>query len=294
MINIVQDFGDFVKQNMTLFVNIDHIEMKLEIKSGILPRDAELVTRFRSQYFNTEFYSDNNGFQSFKRSFRNSTAEPISSNMYPMVYSFYARESKLQTTFITNRTIAAGILQTGQNEFMIQRRTIFDDGRGVAEPLYDIDYGYLGMSIHIDTHNKGLEAKQRMTYELNFPLESFTLTHQLPDLKSKYSFVNGDLPKNIHLVSLERKSLYSENKIFRLGHIFTDGEGSHPELSRPVNLNVENWLGKWNIEKFTSVSLSTVFNGINQHPNKVEIHPLQIRSFESKFSLKPTRDFYLQ
>lgn len=286
VINIVQEFGSYIKQNMTLLINVNHIEMKVDITTGYIPSTVELVTRFRSQYLNSEFYSDNNGFQSFKRSYRNNTDEPISSNMYPMVYSFYTRDNQMQTTFVTNRTIAVGILKNGETEFMIHRRTVFDDGRGVGEPLFDFNFGHLGLSVHIGSHKEGIEARQRMIYELNYPVEYFHLNHNVQNIKSRFSSVKQDLPRNVHLLSFERKSLYSEDKIVRFSHLFTDGEGSHSELSKPVTLNVQDWFVNFNIEKFKSVSLTTVFPGSNQDPKNVEIHPLEIRTFETKLSKK--------
>jgi hypothetical protein len=142
-------FGNYIQQNYTLVRKSS--ELSVDVRSGMLPRNHEIIFRLKTDFNNKEIFTDNNGLEMKKRNIRVNSKEPISSNYYPMVYSSYMQDANRQFTIISNRTLGIGYLKPGEVELMFHRRTDYDDGRGVAEALQDYAISNLGMKFIFDT-----------------------------------------------------------------------------------------------------------------------------------------------
>ena len=68
----------------------------------------------------------------------------MSCNYYPVTTAAYIKDSASQLTVLTDRAQGAASLTDGELEFMLHRRILADDGRGVAEPLNETDAGMSG------------------------------------------------------------------------------------------------------------------------------------------------------
>jgi len=73
----------------------------------------------------------------------------ISSNYYPVNSAIAMRDGDLQVTVLTDRSLAgSAALTKGQIELIHNRRLIFDDDRGVEEPLNETDSKGNGMQVN--------------------------------------------------------------------------------------------------------------------------------------------------
>lgn len=63
--------------------------------------------------------------------------EPVAGNYYPVSVAAYLKDAYTETVLgvTTDRNQGAASLRNGHMEFMIQRRILADDARGVEEPL---------------------------------------------------------------------------------------------------------------------------------------------------------------
>jgi hypothetical protein len=108
----------------------------------------EVVSDFESSLFSgkpgaNEFFTDANGREFQKRilNYRPTWSlevnEPIAGNYYPVTTGMYLRDEKagLQLSVLGDRAQAAASLRPGELEFMVHRRLLADDNRGVNEAL---------------------------------------------------------------------------------------------------------------------------------------------------------------
>jgi hypothetical protein len=190
-------FGNYIQQNYTLVRKSS--ELSVDVRSGVLPRNHEIIFRLKTDFNNQEIFTDNNGLEMKKRNIRVNSKEPISSNYYPLVYSSYMQDGNRQFTIISNRTLGIGYLKPGEVELMFHRRTDYDDGRGVAEALQDYAVSNLGMKFIFDTKQskqtsiltiKDSEAlRHKQTYQLNFPVSTFSVEYT-NEIQRKYNPVS--------------------------------------------------------------------------------------------------------
>jgi Glycosyl hydrolases family 38 C-terminal domain len=92
---------------------------------------------------NQTFYTDSNGLEMQKRilNYRESydflSFEQVSGNYYPInsAIAIVDESQNLQFTVLNDRSQGGSVLKPGRIELMQNRRLLFDDGRGVGEPL---------------------------------------------------------------------------------------------------------------------------------------------------------------
>lgn len=122
-------------------VQFEYLVGPVDISDGI---GKEVVSRW-STNMNTDekLYTDSNGRQFLERKLNYRPTwplqvyEPVAGNYYPVSVAAYLKDEKKQTllSVATDRNQGAASLANGQIEFMIHRRTLADDARGVDEPL---------------------------------------------------------------------------------------------------------------------------------------------------------------
>eukprot|EP01080_Neovahlkampfia_damariscottae_P009042 gene9042-1139_t len=150
VIVVSQTFSNYIEQNYTLIKRNN--ELNVDVRPSILPRNHEITFKLSTNIQNKEMYTDDNGLEVKKR-----------------------KNEQKQFTIISNRTLGVGYLKEGEFEIMFHRRTDYDDGRGVAEELNDYSTSNLGMKIIFDRKEVSQALRHRLSYELNFPLETFLL-----------------------------------------------------------------------------------------------------------------------
>jgi hypothetical protein len=283
-----QTFNGYAKQNIRMFKssNPDASSfVELDYQLGELPSHTEIITRFDSSIQNQQiFATDDNGFEFM---LRQSTYEnPIEGNYYPTIYASFIRDYTAQLTVISERSHGASSLDNGQLEVMVHRNPDMGDGFGPG--LTDTDVVYPVNRVLVDTPAATTLQVRRQPHLLNFPLSYFagSPTSSVSAWKNQYattsSFVSGDLPANIHLLSFNPLNGNSSTTILRLTHLFAVGED--PVYSKPVTLNVAQVFSNFKITSFveTTITCNQVIQ--NPAPTTVVLTPKQIRTFLVEFS----------
>lgn len=152
VIEVHQRFSDWAVTIVRLTGGSAAVEF--EYRVGPIPLldgiGKEVVSSFTSNLESEgKMYTDSNGreFQERKRNFRQSwdveISEPVAGNYYPVTVAAYIRDEKLgvQMTVLTDRAHGVASVIDGEMEFMLHRRLIADDNRGVDEPLNETQGG---------------------------------------------------------------------------------------------------------------------------------------------------------
>ncbi|KAJ8737624.1 hypothetical protein PYW08_000219 [Mythimna loreyi] len=115
-----------------------YIESKVDYEISPKNRELELFLSVQTDIGNgnpPQIYTDNNGFQYTARILN--ISRRIESNIYPMTSMAFIQDKKNRLTFITDHAQGVTALQEGQVLVMLDRRVLFDDGRGTHEGLAD-------------------------------------------------------------------------------------------------------------------------------------------------------------
>lgn len=101
-------------------------------------RETELFMRLQTDIQNgdiPEFYTDQNGFQYQKRIKVEKLG--IEANYYPITTMAWMQDDETRLTLITNHAQGASSYEPGRLEVMLDRRTLYDDFRGIGEGVVD-------------------------------------------------------------------------------------------------------------------------------------------------------------
>eukprot|EP00301_Raphidiophrys_heterophryoidea_P000324 c10160_g2_i1.p1 GENE.c10160_g2_i1~~c10160_g2_i1.p1 ORF type:complete len:1006 (+),score=235.35 c10160_g2_i1:43-3018(+) len=295
--------GGFVVQTVRLYKDQVNAEFEwtvgpISLANGL---GKEVVTRFNAPAIasNGAFYTDSNGREMQMR-VRNKRAtwnltitEPVSQNYYPVNTAMYLEDSNARLTLVTDRSQGGGSLEDGSMEIMVHRRTVVDDKRGVAEPISEpgidgkglIVRGSFFLLLSSPANSPALhkDLVQRTTYAplLSFSSSSSSSAH----LPVPHSFMTGELPSNVHLLTLQ--ALTPDRTLFlvRLNHIYQVGEGSQASTAT-VSLN-DLFPGR-QIQSVTELMLSgnqpvPTRDSQAEDANTVTLTPMQIRTFHVQF-----------
>nr|XP_026500644.1 alpha-mannosidase 2-like [Vanessa tameamea] len=118
----------------------DTIKFETKVDYEISPknRELEIFISIKTDIGNgnpPELTIDNNGFD-YKSRIIN-LCRRIESNMYPMTNMVFIQDHKNRLTVVTDHAQGVTALQEGQIIVMLDRRILFDDGRGSGEGLAD-------------------------------------------------------------------------------------------------------------------------------------------------------------
>ncbi|XP_073998825.1 lysosomal alpha-mannosidase-like isoform X2 [Rhodnius prolixus] len=175
----------------------------------------------------------------------------IASNYYPVTSAARIGDENTCLTVLTDRAQGAASLQDGEIEFMLHRRLTTDDGKGVLEPLNEVAHsqGLVVRGTHTlqfvkNAHGcQGEAAVKHRTTALSIssgPWISLNTAEVSADIETvelpikMKSMLNSSLPKNVHILSLERRS--NNTMLLRLEHIFERDE--HSTLSLPATVTL--------------------------------------------------------
>jgi len=135
----------------------------------------------------------------------------------------------LRLTVIHDRSGSCASLNDGQLELMVHRRLLYDDHRGVGEPLNESMQVRTTEYAFTDSIQFSARRQRALTLELNYPAHLFFAPTYTGDARSwfskyktSYSAMTRSLPPNIHLETL--RTLDTGETILRLNHIFAVGE----------------------------------------------------------------------
>ena len=99
-------------------------------------RDREVVMRFASSLKNgRSFYTDQAGLGVIRRDWAEEL--PLSANHFPVTQAAYLQDPGHRLTLVVDHATGASSVQEGWLEVMVDRRTMYDDARGMGEGVTD-------------------------------------------------------------------------------------------------------------------------------------------------------------
>ncbi|KAK5925893.1 hypothetical protein CgunFtcFv8_021508 [Champsocephalus gunnari] len=240
-----QVFSPWASQVVRLYAG--RRELELEWTLGPVPiGDAlgkEVITRFDTGIRTSEyFYTDSNGREMLRRrkDFRPSwtlrQSEPIAGNYYPINSRAFIKDEEDQLTVVTDRSQGGGSIHNGSLEIMLHRRLLYDDVRGVVEPLNETS----------DIFPEGLVQVVLQ------PLLSFTEGELHPDTRLEFSGLQAALPPAVHLLTLTQWD--EDSLLLRLEHQFQKGESK--VNSEPVTVNLQKMFSTLKLLGVSEMNLS--------------------------------------
>jgi len=186
----------------------------------------------------------------------------ITFNYYPVYSKISIKDQKegIQFSVLTDRTQGGSSLTDGQIELMVHRRILTDTRHSINETGVD-GRGIVVRGKHY-VFFKPINESSKLFRDLSQrlfmqPLITFSpLTQSETDYKDKYqtsySALSRELPKNVHLLTLEQ---YKKNQILiRLEHFYESVDNN--DLSKPTEVDLENLLKPFKILSLTETTLT--------------------------------------
>ncbi|XP_044752523.1 alpha-mannosidase 2 [Coccinella septempunctata] len=138
-------YGPFLVHSVTIFHDDTsvfsaglNIENTIDFENPPKNRETEMFMRIISDVQNgepPEFYTDSNGFQTQ----RHIKIERIGieGNYFPITTMAYIQDENIRLSLLTTHAQGAASWQPGFLEVMLDRRTLYDDSRGMGEGIVD-------------------------------------------------------------------------------------------------------------------------------------------------------------
>jgi len=262
--------------------NEDYAEF--EFQTGSVPiHDGigkEVITRFSTAVRSDSlYYTDSNGreYQTRKRNFRPTwnltVTEPIAGNYYPVNTGAFIRDASQQFSVLNDRSQGGGSINDGQFELMIHRRLLWDDARGVGEPLNETDsitpypnpvrigdglhctgshFVYMNTPQGSLSRVRGLQSRIFQTPQLGFTPLTGSVQNWISTYKVEQSWIKTELPINVEVMTLQ--NLGNGENLLRLSHQF--GIGEDAKYSSPVSVDLSS-LFTFPLSNVKEVSLTT-------------------------------------
>jgi hypothetical protein len=319
---VYQVFNPYVKQIVRLYANASFIEFEnivgeIDIADNL---GKEIITQYTTSFASKgAWYTDSNGQEmqwrqrNFQETYDPAPTNPIASNYYPATTAVYLNDtvSGNRLSILIDRAEGCSSIQDGQIEVMVHRRLLYDDGKGVGEPLNETEQV---RTIHRVTLADYVTSStlQRIQSELlyNPPLLQFvssplgaatTISSWTASFSPSFTPMLQSLPPNVELLSLQ--TLPSGLTIFRLHHLFALGES--PTYSQPVSVNLAKLFSPFVIAAIQETQLTAVqpiqqfqrnqwFSQAGVVPTVPQFNPVSIDQLVVTLQPMQTRTFLVQ
>ncbi|XP_054270570.1 alpha-mannosidase 2 [Macrosteles quadrilineatus] len=193
-----------------------YIENLIDFEAPPKNRETELFMRVISDISNgdpPEFYSDLNGFQMQRRIKVKRIG--IEGNYFPLTSMAYMEDAKHRLSLLVNHAQGAASWQTGWLEVMLDRRTLYDDSRGMGEGVVDNKRTLTKFWLLLEnTHESNEYSKPSLlanylSLGLLYPPNVFIFEPQSTDdtgktklnFHSKVGLLSKPLPCDVHLMN---------------------------------------------------------------------------------------------
>uniref|UniRef100_A0A8C1WF86 Alpha-mannosidase n=1 Tax=Cyprinus carpio TaxID=7962 RepID=A0A8C1WF86_CYPCA len=306
---VTQWFSPWVSQVVRLYEG--HRELELEWTVGPVPvadgLGKEVITRLDTDIKSSDyFYTDSNGREVLERrkdyrpTWELKQTEPVAGNYYPINSRAYIKDDKHQLTVVTDRSQGASSLYNGSLEIMLHRRLLYDDYRGVGEPLSepgDFSDGLVARGRLLLTFTPPDTAAdvhrplaQGMVLQ---PLLSFQDGTPSANTKLEFSGLQTDLPPAVHLLTLSQWD--EDTVLIRLEHQYQAKESK--THSQPVTVNLQKLFSTLDVLGASEMSLGAnqwkedmdrlqwntskplPLSAKDPSPWEVTLNPMEIRTF---------------
>ncbi|XP_035436664.2 alpha-mannosidase 2 [Spodoptera frugiperda] len=263
------------------------LETDVDFEAPPKNRETELFMRLQTDIQNgdiPEFYTDQNGFQYQKRVKVNKLG--IEANYYPITTMAWLQDEETRLTLLTNHAQGAAAYEPGRLEVMLDRRTLYDDFRGIGEGVVDNKPTTFQNWILIESMPGVTRAKRdtsepgfKFVNERRFGPGQKESPYQVPSQTADYLSRMFNYPVNVYLVDtsevgeIEVKPYQSFLQSFPPGiHLVTlrtitddvlelfPSNESYMVLHRP---GYSCAVGEKPVAKSPKFSSKTRFNGLN-------------------------------
>lgn len=277
-----QVWAPWLSSVIRLYDGQDHFELEWTV--GPIPFDdglgKEVVSVFSTNISSAmTWYTDSNGRElitrqrDYRPTWKLNLTEPVADNYFPVDAAITIKDANAQLTVLTDRAEGGTSLQDGEIELMVHRRLLYDDSRGVGEPLNETQ------SITPYPNPKrigtGLVVRGKHTVLLDAPGAAFANVRPMMDrvfLQPQLAFASlgsqtpaqfsadhtvtashmqTELPDNVGLMTLQPRP---DGVVLRLAHRFAVGED--PKLSQPATVSLATLFSGLTVANVTELSLT--------------------------------------
>ena len=156
---------------------------------------------------------------------------------------------------MTDRSLGGSSLKDGSLEFMVHRRLLHDDSRGVGEALNEPGIDGRGLIVRgkfllILEETKSSAKLHRVLSEEEMLRPSLAFSTG-SGYQASYQALTRPLPLNVHLLTLE---IFGKSVLLRLEHQFAVDEDE--ELSKDVTVQLKGLFKDFTILAVTELNLS--------------------------------------
>ncbi|KAK7909651.1 hypothetical protein WMY93_014335 [Mugilogobius chulae] len=236
---------------------------------GPLQINSEVVLRTTTSLSNNKtLYTDDNGFQMMKRTYREFDNNTLARNYYPMVRAAFIEDDQSRLVLISDRAHGVSSQGSGQIEVMLHRRlwnnlpwnlgynlTLNDSS--VVRPRLWMILGSLNVTTEV-YHREAIEMQHRPVImaidqpkkplkqtRRGFPVPTVVLPPNLHLLSFSVPGWNYSSKHAAHVKQLEKGKRHDadpdyDRVLMRIMHLYEEGE--HPELSKAVTVNIKEVL----------------------------------------------------
>uniref|UniRef100_A0A672K5A4 Alpha-mannosidase n=1 Tax=Sinocyclocheilus grahami TaxID=75366 RepID=A0A672K5A4_SINGR len=303
---VTQWFSPWVSQVVRLYEG--HRELELEWTVGPVPiadgLGKEVITRLDTDIESSDyFYTDSNGREVLERrkdyrpTWDLKQTEPIAGNYYPINSRAYIKDDKHQLTVVTDRSQGVSSIYNGSLEIMLHRRLLYDDFRGVGEPLSEPGEFFDGLvargrllltltppNMAADVHRplaQGMVLQPLLSFQDGTPLANT----KLEVCRGSFSGLQDALPPAVHLLTLSQWD--KDSVLIRLEHQYQAKESK--THSQPITVNLQKLFSTLEVLGASEMSLGAnqwkedmnrlQWNTGNPSPWEVTLNPMEIRTF---------------
>ncbi|XP_052655960.1 lysosomal alpha-mannosidase isoform X1 [Harpia harpyja] len=311
-----QNFSSWCSQVVRLHAGQPYVELEWTV--GPIPVadgwGKEIISRFETTLqTDARFYTDSNGRQILERrrdyrpTWNLSQTEPVAGNYYPVNSRIFIKDKKFQLTVLTDRSQGGSSIFDGSLELMVHRRLLYDDNRGVGEPLVELGANKQGLVVRgrhlvlLDTVESAADRHRLLAQELFMAPYAVLAPGGGPSYRrghpslQQFSALRQELPPNVHLLTLAPWD--AGTLLLRLEHQFERGESANS--SQPTTVDLLNLFSAFTITSVEEMSLGadlpldavsrlvwTPTTGPAQpqpvpklDPSRVTLQPMEIRTF---------------
>ncbi|XP_014227200.1 alpha-mannosidase 2 [Trichogramma pretiosum] len=284
-----------------------HLRSVVDFEAPPKNRETEMFMRIQTDIVNGEppvFYSDENGHQMIKRTKIERIG--IEGNYYPITSMAYIEDQAQRLTLLVNHAHGASSYQPGWLEVMLDRRTLYDDARGMGEGLLDnrktVMKHWLLLEDVVgdqDRLSKPSLFANHMSNALNYPANLFVVDSPESEIKlqPETRLLSHSLPCDVHMLNLRtnhdpKMSQYPINNalmvLHRQGFSCTVGADipiKHCPLSdRPAGDTRFLRLSEPNITK-TSLTGTKVEKWLKAGFRDIAMQPMEIQTYNVNFAV---------
>lgn len=222
-------YGNFLAHTMRIYNtgtaldNAIYIENDIDFELPPKNRETELFMRFVTDIDNgitPTLFTDQNGFQHHRRVKVASLG--VEANYYPITTSAFIQDNELRLTLLTNHAQGVTSYEPGHLEAMLDRRTLYDDYRGMGEGVVDSRLTRQKYWLVLEQFNEPTTEQIGTDYEMpsNF-VNQLSNIHNNPaniyfidrpdelqklELKKKVSLLAKKFPCDVHLLTLRTQT----------------------------------------------------------------------------------------